>query len=150
MLLRSMRSQALQSSRAMSAMPLTFAAPNGVHYNAANVKQIDVQGYDCAFGILPTHVPTIAVLAPGVVTVYEEDGAANKFFASSGTVTVNEDGSVQILAEEAHPLSALDASAAQGALQEAQAALAAAGDDKAKAEAQIAIDVAEALLKALA
>ena len=92
MLLRSMRSQALQSSRAMSAMPLTFAAPNGVHYNAANVKQIDVQGYDCAFGILPTHVPTIAVLAPGVVTVYEEDGAANKFFASSGTVTVNEDG----------------------------------------------------------
>ena len=58
--------------------------------------------------------------------------------------------SVQILAEEAHPLSALDASAAQGALQEAQAALAAAGDDKAKAEAQIAIDVAEALLKALA
>ena len=92
MLLRSMRSQALQSSRAMSAMPLTFAAPNGVHYNAANVKQIDVQGYDCAFGILPTHVPTIAILAPGVVTVYEEDGAANKFFASSGTVTVNEDG----------------------------------------------------------
>ena len=76
----------------MSAMPLTFAAPNGVHYNAANVKQIDVQGYDCAFGILPTHVPTIAILAPGVVTVYEEDGAANKFFASSGTVTVNEDG----------------------------------------------------------
>merc|ERR1711899_653972 len=119
-------------------MPLTFAAPNGVHYNAANVKQIDVQGYDCAFGILPTHVPTIAILAPGVVTVYEEDGAANKFFASSGTVTVNEDGSVQILAEEAHPLSA---SAAQGALPEAQAALAAAGDDKAKAEAQIAIDV---------
>lgn len=54
------------------------------------------------------------------------------------------------MAEEAHPLSALDASAAQGALQEAQAALAAAGDDKAKAEAQIAIDVAEALLKALA
>ena len=58
--------------------------------------------------------------------------------------------SVQILAEEAHPLSSLDASAAQGALQEAQAALAAARDDKAKAEAQIAIDVAEALLKALA
>ena len=54
------------------------------------------------------------------------------------------------MAEEAPPLSALDASAAQGALQEAQAALAAAGDDKAKAEAQIAIDVAEALLKALA
>lgn len=56
------------------------------------------------FGILPNHVPALAVLSPGVVTVYEDDGGAKKFFVSSGSITINEDASVQILAEEAHAL----------------------------------------------
>lgn len=59
------------------------------------------------FGILPNHVPALAVLSPGVVTVYEDDGGAKKFFVSSGSITINEDASVQILAEEAHALDQL-------------------------------------------
>ena len=58
--------------------------------------------------------------------------------------------SVQILAEEAHSLDAFDANAAKAALDEATAAANAAGDDAAKAEAQIAVEVADALVKALA
>lgn len=46
-----------------------------------------------SFGILPSHVPTLAVLRPGVVTVFENDGAQKKYFVSSGTVTINEDSS---------------------------------------------------------
>lgn len=57
-----------------------------------------------SFGILPNHVPALAVLSPGIVTVYEDEGAGKKFFVSSGSITVNEDSSVQILAEEAHAL----------------------------------------------
>eukprot|EP00091_Calanus_sinicus_P019430 TRINITY_DN4893_c0_g1_i1.p1 TRINITY_DN4893_c0_g1~~TRINITY_DN4893_c0_g1_i1.p1 ORF type:complete len:119 (-),score=25.13 TRINITY_DN4893_c0_g1_i1:237-593(-) len=63
-------------------MSFTFAAPNAVHYNKASVKQVDVPSFSGAFGILPAHVPTLAVLKPGVVTVYEEDGSTNKFFVS--------------------------------------------------------------------
>ena len=59
------------------------------------------------FGILPNHVPALAVLSPGVVTVYEDDGGAKKFFVSSGSITINEDASVQILAEEAHAMDQL-------------------------------------------
>lgn len=77
-------------------MSFTFAAPNAVLYNAAAVKQVDVPSFSGAFGILPNHVPALAVLKPGVVTVYEEQGAAKKFFVSSGSVTVNDDGSVQV------------------------------------------------------
>merc|ERR1712154_665216 len=99
--------------RNMSEMAFTFAAPNGVHYDGAAVKQVDVPSFSGSFGILPNHVPALAVLSPGVVTVYEDDGEANKFFVSSGTVTINDDSSVQILAEEAHSLDALDASAAK-------------------------------------
>jgi F-type H+-transporting ATPase subunit delta len=63
-----------------------------------------VPSFSGSFGILPNHVPSLAVLRPGVVTVFENEGAVKKFFVSSGSVTINEDASVQILAEEAHPL----------------------------------------------
>ena len=91
----------------------------------------------------------------------QDDGTAKKFFVSSGSVTINEDSSVQILAEEAHPVEDLDAAAcrlmkiklysnplfgnlnliSREVLSKAQADLSKAGDDVAKAEAQIAVEV---------
>ncbi|XP_026733111.1 ATP synthase subunit delta, mitochondrial [Trichoplusia ni] len=129
-------------------MALTFAAGNKVFYDKQVVKQVDVPSLSGAFGILPKHVPTLAVLRPGVVTVIENDGKTNKIFVSSGTVTVNDDSSVQVLAEEAHPLENLDRGAAQESLSKAQSELNSAANDKAKAEAAIAVEVAEEILKA--
>lgn len=90
-----------------------------------------------------------AVLKPGIVTVYENDGATKKVFVSSGTITVNVDSSVQVLAEEAHPLEDLDARAAQDALAAAQSELSSAKDDKARAEATLAVEVAEIIVKSV-
>lgn len=96
------------------------------------MKQVDVNSTTGTFGILPNHVPTISVLKPGLVVVYEQDDKKNKFFgksiphaclivllfypcylalcaASSGTVTINADSTVQILVEDAYPLEQLDA-----------------------------------------
>ena len=129
-------------------MALTFAAGNKVFYDKKVVKQVDVPSMSGAFGILPKHVPTLAVLRPGIVAVTENDGKLTKIFVSSGTVTVNDDSSVQVLAEEAHPLESLDRSAAQEALSKAQSELNSAGNEKAKAEAAIAVEVAEEILKA--
>lgn len=53
-----------------------------------------------------------------------------------------------MLAEEAHPIEDLDGSAARQVLQEAQSQLATASDDVGKAEAAIAVEVAEALVLA--
>merc|ERR1712037_362780 len=146
-LLRSAARMATQR-RCMSEMAFTFAAPNAVHYTDADVKQIDVPSFSGSFGILPNHVPALAVLKPGVVTVFEKEGPAKKFFVSSGTITINDDSSVQILAEEAHPVDDLDAGLAKQALSEAQSMLSSASTDEAKAEAQIAVEVAEELIKA--
>lgn len=88
-----------------------------------------------------------AVLKPGVVTVYENDGAVKQVFVSSGTVTVNEDSSVQVLAEEAHPIESLDSRAAQETLQAAQSALSSAKDEQERAEATIAVEVAELIVQ---
>jgi len=129
-------------------MSFTFAAGNQVFYNGVSVRQVDVPSFSGAFGILPKHVPTLAVLKPGVVTVMENEGAAKKYFVSSGTVTINDDSSVQVLAEEACPVDNLDLSAARDVLNKAQSQLSSATTDLARAEGQIAVEVGEALVKA--
>ncbi|KAM4809880.1 ATP synthase F(1) complex subunit delta, mitochondrial [Rhinophrynus dorsalis] len=132
-----------------SAMSFTFASPTQVFYNAANVKQVDVPTLTGMFGILQAHVPTLQVLRPGLVTVFSEDGTPTKYFVSSGSVTVNSDSSVQLLAEEAVTLDMLDLNVAKSNLEKAQAELMSAGDEVAKAEAQINLEACEAIVKAL-
>lgn len=129
-------------------MSFTFAAGNQVFYESAVVKQVDVPSFSGVFGILPKHVPTLAVLKPGVVSVFENDGSVKKIFVSSGTVTINEDSSVQIIAEEAAPIEHLDISAAKEVLNKAMSDLSSASTEEARAEAGIAVEVAEAIVKA--
>ena len=61
--------------------------------------------------------------------MYEEEGAVKKFFVSSGSVSINEDASVQILAEEAHPVEDIDVAAARDIVAQAQAKVSAAVDE---------------------
>ncbi|KAM3876505.1 ATP synthase F(1) complex subunit delta, mitochondrial [Diretmus argenteus] len=130
-------------------MSFTFASPTTVFFKEASVKQVDVPTLTGAFGILPAHVPTLQVLRPGVVTIFSDDGSAAKYFVSSGSVTVNADSSVQLLAEEAVPLDQLDIAAARANLEKAQSEMAGVSDEALKAEVQISIDANEAIVKAL-
>jgi len=132
-----------------AALKLTLAGANKIFYDKVDVKQVDVPSFSGDFGILATHVPTLAVLRPGIVTVYENDGNSKRVFVSSGTVTVNVDSSVQVLAEEAHPIEDLDVRAAQDALAAAQSELSSAKDEQARAEATLAVEIAETIVKAV-
>jgi F-type H+-transporting ATPase subunit delta len=149
--IRQTQQQFRQLARAMSTeMTFTFAAPSEVFYNQAkNVKQVDVPSLSGSFGILANHVPTLAVLKPGVVAVTENEGKVRKFFVSSGSISVNPDSSVQLIAEEAVALETLDLKSAQEVLGEAQRQLSAAADGAEKAEAQITVETAEAVVRAI-
>ncbi|KAK2194100.1 hypothetical protein NP493_2g05048 [Ridgeia piscesae] len=140
---------AQQQRRGYADMAFTFASPVTVHYEAAKVKQIDVPSFSGSFGILPDHVPLLAVLKPGVITVHEDDATSKRFFVSSGSVTVNDDSSVQILAEEAIAMENIDAQAVREGLNKATAEVNAASNDQAKAEALIGLECYEALQKAI-
>ncbi|XP_075707151.1 ATP synthase F(1) complex subunit delta, mitochondrial [Rhinoderma darwinii] len=131
------------------AMSFTFASPSQVFYNGANVKQVDVPTTTGMFGILANHVPTLQVLRPGLVTVLSEEGTTTKYFVSSGSVTVNADSSVQLLAEEAVTLDMLDPSTAKSNLEKALVELQSASDEVVKAEAQVNLEACEAIVKAL-
>lgn len=138
----------LQSRANYADMSFTFASPNSVFYKEANVKQIDVPSFSGNFGILPNHVPLLAVLKPGVVAVYEADGAQKKYFVSSGSITINDDSTVQILAEEACPVDHLDSAAIRDGASKAAQDLLSATNDLARAEANIALECYDALQKA--
>ncbi|XP_073659682.1 ATP synthase F(1) complex subunit delta, mitochondrial isoform X1 [Tursiops truncatus] len=120
-----------------------------VFFNGVNVRQVDVPTQTGAFGILAAHVPTLQVLRPGLVVVHAEDGTISKYFVSSGSVTVNADSSVQLLAEEAVTLDMLDLGVAKANLEKAQSELLGATDEAMRAEIQIRIEANEALVKAL-
>jgi F-type H+-transporting ATPase subunit delta len=130
-------------------MAFTFASPATVYYKAANVKQVDVPSFSGSFGILPNHVPLLAVLRPGVVTVHEAEGSTKKYFVSSGSITINEDSTVQILAEEACGVEQIDAQAVREGATKAAQDLLSASTDVAKAEASIALECYDALQKAV-
>ena len=54
-------------------------------YSEADVKQVDVSTTTGSFGILPSHVPTLATLRPGLLTVHDESGAT-KYFGKYSTI----------------------------------------------------------------
>ncbi|CAI4233385.1 unnamed protein product [Auanema sp. JU1783] len=126
---------------------LTFASPDRAIYSGVAVKQVDVPTLAGVVGVLAHHVPTIGVLKPGVVQVTELDGSVKKVFVSSGTLSMNIDGTCQVLAEEVANIDEIDESAARRELEEAQRS-SNDGSEVAKAEAAIRIEVAEALIKA--
>ncbi|KAL3047587.1 hypothetical protein OYC64_021724 [Pagothenia borchgrevinki] len=131
-------------------MSFTFASPTKVFFKEASVKQVDVPTLNGMFGILPAHVPTLQVLRPGVVTIFNDDGSATKYFVSSGSITVNADSSVQLLVEEAATLDDLDIDAAKANLEQAQSEMSGISDEAVRAAAQINLEAHEAIVKALA
>lgn len=134
----------LASSRSMATevkregLSFTFASPAQSFYKDIKVKQVDIPSYSGSLGILADHVPILAVIKPGVVTVYEESGSAKKYFVAAGTVTMNEDSSLLLLASEAVAVEDLD-------LNEAQKNLSAASSQSTP-EAKIQVEVNQAIL----
>jgi F-type H+-transporting ATPase subunit delta len=102
-------------------------------------------------GILADHAPTIAQLRPGVVSVHGADMAdvTHRYFVSGGFAEVKADSSANVQALEAVKLEDLDAGQARKTLDDANAALLKAATEIEKAQCQIQIEVAEAVLQAL-
>ena len=70
---------------AAGGLTLNFTVPSGSLYESAAVEMVILPGGDGQFGVMPSHVPTITELKPGVVSVQEEAGGPLiKYFVSGG------------------------------------------------------------------
>lgn len=99
-------------------------------------------------GVLPGHVPTIAELKPGILSVHEGNDVT-KYFLSSGFALIHANSVADIIAVEAVPVDHLDPALVQKGLADFTQKLGSATTDLEKAEAQIGVDVHSAMNSAI-
>lgn len=61
-----------------SKLTLNFYMPHEIEFNGAEVDSVLIPATTGDFGVLPGHVPTVAQIRPGVVTVNLSDKEAKK------------------------------------------------------------------------
>jgi F-type H+-transporting ATPase subunit epsilon len=104
---------------------VNLVTPRGVvaHSEADSVQAPGELG---EFELLPGHVPMLAALRPGVLTIGTK--ARQRFAVSSGYLRIDPTGAVEILVEQAKPTVEIDAEAAKKDLVAAESELARWGD----------------------
>merc|ERR1711908_48153 len=125
----------------------SLVLPDRALYEKADVDLVIVPASNGAFGIMKDHVPTIAQLDAGLLTV-THGGDEDTYFVSGGFAIVKEDRA-DVCVVEAVRVEDLDASEVSKGLADAQAKLSSASDDLARAEAQISVSTYMAMQSAI-
>jgi F-type H+-transporting ATPase subunit epsilon len=125
------------------------------------VDMVVVPGSEGNFGVLAGHSLLISTVRPGVIDVYEGSEISERIFVSGGFAEVTAERCT-VLADEAVPLSSLDAVAVEAELRTIEAALAnlrdragrLSGDEREQAEIEqraneLKLDIETAKLAAL-
>lgn len=134
-------------------LKLNFFVPHQAISQGSSVDLVLLPATTGDFGVMPGHVPTVAQLRPGVVSVHNElDKDVSKYFVSGGFAFVHADSSTDVCAVEAVPLADIDPDAVRAGLAEYTGKLAALqgkADDYEIAAAQAGVEVYSALNAAL-
>ena len=116
--------------------------------SSGEVQQVVVPGTEGEFTVLVNHAPVLSTLKPGVVTVTDESGNAERIFVRGGFAEVNPAG-LTILAEEAVAVSELSADDLAQKIQNAREDVTDAKDPEKKRRAQETLDHLTQLQSAL-
>ncbi len=95
----------------MASFHLDLVAPDRLTFSG-DVDQVDVPGLEGDFGVFAGHAPTVALLRPGLLTVYA-GGTTQQFVVLGGFVEVSAQGAVTVLAETASTVAEFDRAALQ-------------------------------------
>jgi F-type H+-transporting ATPase subunit epsilon len=114
---------------------------------AGEVTQVDVPGEEGEFGVLAGHAPYIATLKPGMLTIFG-DGAPQRIVVRGGFAEMGPTG-LTVLAEQATPLSEIDAATIAQSIKDAEEDIADADNDAARDKARERLDQLNTLKSAL-
>ena len=99
----------------MATFHFELVSPDKISFSG-EVDQVDVPGSEGDFGVLAGHAPLIALLRPGLMTVYSR-GEQTKLVVLGGFAEVGPDG-LTVLANVATSLEELDRAALQAQIAE--------------------------------
>eukprot|EP00804_Cyclotella_cryptica_P008556 CCRYP_007555-RA/>CCRYP_007555-RA protein AED:0.32 eAED:0.32 QI:446/1/1/1/1/1/2/2618/166 len=131
-------------------MHLNFNLPQETLYASAPVKSVVVPGAMGEYEVTADHVPIVAELKAGMLTINHEGGESEKYFVAGGFSLTHEGSTTDIVCPEAVKLDDIDSAAVQKNYEaaKAKAASAEAGSMEA-AEAMIEVEVNRAMGGAL-
>jgi F-type H+-transporting ATPase subunit epsilon len=115
---------------------------------SGNVEQVDVPGTEGDFGVLAHHAPLIAMLRPGILTIFGA-GETQRIVVVGGFAEVNGEG-LTVLADMAVPVDEFDRASLATEIKDTEEDLADAADDAARDKAREKLDQLKALDAALA
>ena len=144
---------ASEAAATADTLKLNFFVPSEPIVSGKPVTQVTVPGSEGMFGILPNHVPTVAEMQPGLVTV-DLDGETLKYFVSGGFTFVHADSVADISAAEAVSVEDIDLDKVRKNLAEAESQLSSLGEgsenDATRAEVEISLSVYREILASTA
>ncbi len=92
-----LRSFASEATEAADAVSLNLSVPYESIYKDAKVESVIIPGTEGEYGVSANHVPYVAQMKPGVLTVMFDSAESEKFFVAGGyavthanSVTVSE------------------------------------------------------------
>jgi F-type H+-transporting ATPase subunit epsilon len=109
-----------------------------------DAAEVVVPGVEGQFTVLPGHAPVISALRPGVIEATLGDARKTRLFVKGGFAEADADH-LTILAERALDVGSMDAATIADELRDAEAALAAAVDDRMRLAAAAAVEQLKAL-----
>jgi F-type H+-transporting ATPase subunit epsilon len=104
----------------MAKFHFELVSPDKISFSG-EVDQVDVPGSEGDFGVLAGHAPLIALIRPGVLTVYA-GGEQTKLVVLGGFAEVGPDG-LTVLADVATTLEEIDRAALQAQISEMEAGI---------------------------
>merc|ERR1712127_21058 len=105
-----------------------FNLPQETLYDGADVTSVIVPGATGEYEVTADHVPIVAELKAGVLTIKHGDGEDEKYFVPGGFSLTHEGSNTDIVCPEAVKLDDLDPAAVSANYEAAKAASAAAED----------------------
>merc|ERR1711991_463662 len=133
---------------AATALTLNLSTPHKSIIAKKEISMVTVPGSAGYFGVSLDHVPTVAELKPGLITVHETEEKTEHYFTSGGFVFMNEESVCDIAAIECVPVEALDPNAVKQGLEEHQRNLTS-SDESVAAKAAIGVEAFEGMQYAL-
>ena len=115
---------------------------------STEADMVIVPGSEGDFGVLAGHAPVMSTLRVGVIEVTGAEGGDSRIFVRGGFAEVTPAG-LTVLAEEAVPVSELDATTLDGRIQDATEDVDDAATDEVKSKAQAHLDQLKELRAAL-
>merc|ERR1712176_1401722 len=113
-------------TEAATKVSLNLSVPYDSIYNGAQVEQVIIPGAEGEYGVSANHVPYVAQMKPGVLTVMFDAAESEKYFVAGGYAVTHANSVTDVVCVEAVKVDDLDASAVSANFDAAKSAAASA------------------------